>query len=104
MAASTATPTTSRSRTWPWDSPVTTSKHDTWVVEATDAQITVPAGTFTCLQLRNLNTVTGSDNRYWFAQGVGKIREEGATQVEELTSYSLPWQPRRFETSAAQSP
>ncbi|MBI1946083.1 MAG: hypothetical protein HYS27_10325 [Deltaproteobacteria bacterium] len=30
------------------------------------------------------------DKHFWFANGVGKIREEGGGQVEELSGYELP--------------
>ena len=68
--------------------PVAKSEH--WWVEAVDESVTVPAGTFPCLRLRRMGTEVGqSDKRFWFARGVGKIREEG-DQVEELMSYTLP--------------
>ena len=61
-----------------------------WTVEAVDDVITVPAGTFTCIRVRHVGTMVGqSDKQFWFALGVGKVRELGA-QLEELTAYSLP--------------
>ena len=30
----------------------------------------------------------GSVKTYWFARNVGKVREEGGNQVEELTAYT----------------
>lgn len=71
-------------------STVTVTKTETWTIEAVDARITVPAGTFTCLKVHRTNAKTGSDKRYWFARGVGKVREEGAGQTEALRSYSIP--------------
>lgn len=68
----------------------TVSKAETWIVESTAETVTVPAGTFTCLKLRK--TTSGqADKRYWFAPGVGKVKEEGE-QVELLTSYAIPEQ------------
>ncbi len=67
----------------------TLSKTETWTVEAVDVLVTVPAGAFSCIQVRKFNAGTGSDKRYWFSKGVGKVREESATQIEELTRYWL---------------
>jgi len=66
------------------------SKTETWTVEGIDVPVTVPAGTFSCIQLHKVNAVTGSDKRYWFSRGVGKVREESASQIEELTTFSMP--------------
>jgi hypothetical protein len=61
-----------------------------WTVEAIDESVTVPAGTFTCIRVRHTGTIVGqSDKQFWFALGVGKVRELGG-QLEELTSYSIP--------------
>lgn len=63
---------------------------DRWTVEATDDEVTVPAGTFTCLRVRRMGTEVGqADKRYWFARGVGKIKEEGG-QLEELMAFEVP--------------
>jgi hypothetical protein len=65
----------------------TVSKQEAWTVEAVDEAVTVPAGTFTCLKVRK--TTSGqADKRFWFARGIGKIKEEGE-QIEQLTSYTL---------------
>lgn len=69
---STSTPTTER-----------------WTVVAIDEAVTVPAGTFTCLHLRRVEPSTGSTKDYWFASGVGKIRELGASgRVEALVAFT----------------
>lgn len=65
----------------------TVSKTEDWIVEAVDELVTVPAGTFSCLKVRKL-TSGAADKTYWFASGIGKIKEEGE-QVELLTSYTL---------------
>jgi hypothetical protein len=44
----------------------------------------VPAGTFDAIVLRK---VGGSEKRYWYVRGVGKVKETGG-QVEELVSWS----------------
>jgi hypothetical protein len=64
------------------------SKDETWSVEAIGESVTVPAGTFTTVRLRKI-TSGEADKQFWFAAGVGKIKEEGE-QREELRAYSLP--------------
>jgi hypothetical protein len=67
------------------------AKTEHWTVEATAEDVTVPAGTFTCLRLHRIgDDPTGADKRYWFAAGVGKVKEEGGGQTEVLTDVSLP--------------
>jgi len=65
-------------------------KDEVWTVEAVDFAVTVPAGTFNCMQLHKTNASTGSDKRYWFAKGVGKVKEQSANQTEELVSFQFP--------------
>ena len=70
----------------------TAAKSETWTVESADAQIAVDAGQFCTLQLRRtsrVGTTTGSAKLFWFARGVGKVKEQtDATDTEELTSYT----------------
>ena len=63
---------------------------DQWTVEPQET-ITVPAGSFPCLKLRRraLGGTATADKTYWFARGVGKVKETGG-QSEELVSYSIP--------------
>jgi hypothetical protein len=71
----------------------TKSKVEKWTVEAVDEAVTVPAGTFTCVRLHKVGADQGqADKRFWFARGVGKIKEEG-DQLEELASYTLATAP-----------
>ena len=68
----------------------TTTKTEAWVVEAVDEVVQVPAGDFCALRVKRTSTVngaTGSVKTYWFARGVGKVREAGDSQIEELVSY-----------------
>ena len=56
--------------------------------------VTVPAGTFSTIRLRRQVLVgagggEGADKTFWFAEGIGKIKETGG-QTEELSAYSLP--------------
>jgi hypothetical protein len=67
-------------------------KSETWTVEAVDTEVKVPAGTFNALLVRRVSmgeTGGGSDKRYWFVKGIGKVKEMGG-QTEELVSCSLP--------------
>ena len=67
-----------------------TARQDQWTVEAVDEQVTVPAGTFSCIKVHRVGADAGqADKRYWFARGVGKVKEEGG-QLEELMATSAP--------------
>jgi hypothetical protein len=69
-------------------------RSERWSVVSVGEEVTVPAGTFKdTLQLRKIGDAGasteeggGTDKRYWFACGVGKLREEGM-QTEELVSF-----------------
>ena len=66
-----------------------TPKTETWSVDATEEQVTVPAGTFCALRVHRLSSTPsgpGSDKMFWFTRGVGKIKEVGLGQTEELVS------------------
>jgi hypothetical protein len=68
--------------------PVTSQVNDNWLVIADDATVTVPAGTFeNVLHLRKVGA-TSSLKEYWWAKGVGKVKETGG-QTEELVSYEV---------------
>jgi hypothetical protein len=59
-----------------------------FTVVGTDVQVTVPAGTFTCLKVTRVRLdKPGSDRTYWLAPDVGKVREEGE-RTEELVQFS----------------
>jgi len=76
----------------------------TFTVESVSETVTVPAGTFrNCLRVRRVRALDDpsiddpmaqeeQDKLYWFAPGVGKIREEnvmsGSTEV--LVTYDIP--------------
>lgn len=64
-------------------------KTEEWTVVDDQVVVTVPAGTFTCIQLRRFNALTAADKTYWFARGVGKVREAGLGQIEELVSFAI---------------
>jgi hypothetical protein len=68
----------------------TVDKVERWEVIAVDAAVRVPAGDFCALQVRRTSTVggsDGSDKTYWFARGVGKIKEIGDDRTEELVDW-----------------
>jgi hypothetical protein len=65
-----------------------TTKTYTWLVEAEEEEVTVPAGTFTCLRIRRVDADTGTKT-YWFADGVGKVMEQDLIEAERLQSYSV---------------
>jgi len=73
--------------------PVEVDKDETWTVLSASEVITVPAGSFTTLKVRKVSTAggaAGSDKTYWYARGIGKVKEVGAGRTEELSSCLLP--------------
>ncbi len=68
-------------------------REQTFTVLDTAASVTVEAGSFDdCLLVERARADNGSTAHFWFARGVGKVREEDPeTQtVEELVSFELP--------------
>jgi hypothetical protein len=75
----------------------------TFTVESTDDTVTVPAGTFrNCVRVRRVRALGDpsiddpmqqeeQDKLYWFAPGVGKVREENTVSgtTELLTTYEI---------------
>ena len=59
-----------------------------FILEAEDELIEVAAGSFRCVRIRRSRSGTESEKTYWYARGVGKVKELGG-QTEELTSYSV---------------
>ena len=66
------------------------SKDEMWTVVNGAESVTVGDMTFTAVHL-NKKTSGNADKDYWFAPGVGKVKETG-DQTEELVSYSIPAQ------------
>lgn len=61
---------------------------DAWTFEATDEQITVPAGSFACVRIRRVAD-GGKEKTFWFSRGIGKIKEQASTgKVVELTAFT----------------
>jgi hypothetical protein len=69
-----------------------TSKPFRWKVVSAAESVTVPAGTFMTVHTQKSNGNSGAvDKDYWFARGVGKVKEtSSAGRSELLSSYHLP--------------
>lgn len=64
-------------------------------VLAVDEEVTVPAGTFSCIAVERIRTTGASAGErvlLWYAAGVGKVREErpATDRTEELAVVSIP--------------
>lgn len=70
----------------PGEELTTATRHDRWTVLAARETVTVPAGTFEALKINRVSQ--GSTKTYWFAENIGKVKEEGG-QLEELESYEV---------------
>jgi hypothetical protein len=66
-----------------------TERTDTWTVLGVDVDCTSPFGDFKCLHVRRVRTVAGtqtSNKEFFFAKGIGKVKEANGSQLEELVS------------------
>lgn len=63
-----------------------------FTVVSTSEKVTVPAGTFDTVLIERNNPEDRETKRFWFAQGVGKVRELDleSQATEELTAYDIP--------------
>ncbi|MEX1363725.1 MAG: hypothetical protein AB1Z98_11395 [Nannocystaceae bacterium] len=66
-----------------------------FTVLSVDEEVTVPAGTFSCVAVERLRTTGASAGErvlLWYAAGVGKVREErpATGRTEELAELSIP--------------
>ena len=68
-----------------------TTTHTYTVLDA-DEERTVPAGTFRGVKIQRDNVTDPETKLFWFAAGVGKIREENPSTgaVSELAAYEIP--------------
>jgi hypothetical protein len=64
----------------------TAAARDRWTVLAVDQVVTVPAGSFRALVVQKAGGSVAKT--YWYARGVGKVKETGG-QTEELTEYEV---------------
>jgi hypothetical protein len=63
---------------------------DLWSVISPSEAITVPAGKFDTLVIRRIGNGGASVKTFWFARGVGKVREaEEGKATEELSVYRI---------------
>jgi hypothetical protein len=60
-------------------------------VLAVDELVEVTAGTFNCIKVKRYSGVEYDNETkyYWFAKGVGKVREADDTSIEELLDYRI---------------
>ena len=71
---------------------ITTRRYEHTIVGT--EEVTVPAGTYETVLLERVDLGDGDTKRYWFAEGVGKVKEvevlsDGSTGAsEELASYT----------------
>ncbi|MFV8751737.1 hypothetical protein ACNOYE_14425 [Nannocystaceae bacterium ST9] len=75
--------------------PMVEARGHTFEVLAVGEQVSVPAGTFDCVKVERVRTVgteAGALAWFWYAPGVGKVREERPVEmeIEELVSVSIP--------------
>jgi hypothetical protein len=63
-----------------------------YTVVDTHVDITVPAGKFDAIEIERFNPDASETRRFWFAPGVGKVREEDVESgaVEELADFLVP--------------
>lgn len=68
--------------------PVSTGERtDHWEVLGIDVDCSSPLGDFSCLHVRRQRIAGGvSDKQFFYAKGIGKVKEVNANQVEELVS------------------
>jgi hypothetical protein len=78
--------TAQQTRVPPGGAPQTEELQDTWTVVAERRPVTVHGRSYEVLILEK----RGSDSKtYWYAPGIGKVKEIGPGATEELMSYSL---------------
>jgi hypothetical protein len=63
-----------------------------FIVESMSVSVTVPAGTFDCIQFLRERDETGEARRFWFAPGVGKVKHVTVDtgSEEQLVEWSIP--------------
>jgi hypothetical protein len=63
-----------------------------YTVMSTSTKLTVPAGTFDTVQIKRVDPNTAETKLFWFAKGIGKVRDEvpATGEVAELTAYTVP--------------
>jgi hypothetical protein len=65
--------------------PVVEPRTDSWEVLGVDAECTTSLGSFQCLHVKRTRTAGGTSvKEYFFARGIGKVKEVNPNQHEEL--------------------
>lgn len=65
----------------------TKQKTEQWLVVDAAEPVTVIAGSYTALHVRRTSS-GGTIQDYWYVRGVGKVKEVGGAQTEELISFT----------------
>jgi hypothetical protein len=81
------TETFTETTTSPGSQPSTKTKTEQWRVVANAEKVTVLAGSYMALHIQRTSS-GGSLQDYWYARGVGKLKETGGGQTEELISFT----------------
>ena len=70
--------------------PTTKQQSENWTVVSASESLAVIAGTFTCLHVQRVNPAKPTAViDYWYARGVGKVKETGGSTDEELMAYTI---------------
>lgn len=67
---------------------IMTTVTDTWTVMGVDVACSSPLGDYSCIHLMRERDNPVIVKEYWYARGIGKVREEGG-QIEELLGCNL---------------
>lgn len=75
----------------PGQAPMTRTETVTWSVVSDAEPITVIAGSYTALHVQRMDSSRSPPEvvHYWYAKGVGRLKQTGATgEIEELESFT----------------
>ena len=84
------TETFSETDTAPNQAPMTKTESLNWSVVSSAESITVLGVAYTALHVRRVNPKKSETVDYWYAKGVGKLKESGGDTTEELESFTPP--------------
>ncbi len=74
--------------------PIDAMREHQFEVLAVDEEVTVPAGTFSCVKVLRTRidpgSASGEQVTFWYAPGVGKVRELRIDRAEELRFFDIP--------------
>jgi hypothetical protein len=66
-------------------------KVEDWLVEGVETVVVEEGPSWPgAIRMHRTSRTTASDKTYWFVEGIGKVKEQGSDQTEELLSYSFP--------------